>query len=165
VAVHASPSTSTPLPLALSSTAAAAVAAATSCNSGSSNPFLTLSLSNRKLSFGGSSYFNSMNSNGGGCGGASSFQTPTCSTTTSLVQGLEGLCLPSLEDVDFTNQNGTDERGGGGGGGSVVARTLQQKRPPTTPQQRGAVSTTFDYLATALRLPDIAFTGSSGGSM
>jgi hypothetical protein len=163
IAVQASPSISTPLP---SDAALIAAAAAASCHSGSSNPFLTLSLSNRKLSFGGSSHYNCRNDVVGSFGG-SSFQTPTCPTTTSLVKSLEGLCLPSLEDVNSLNKNGVDMTGG------TATRTLQQKRPPLTPQQlgnhnnnqhRGAVFTTFDYLATALRLPDVAFSG-SGGSM
>jgi hypothetical protein len=160
-----SPVISTPLLPAI----AAAAAHAGPCNSGSSHhSFLTLSLSKRKLSFaGGNSSSSSNNSHYNNCknswNGGNSFQTPTCPTATSLVQSLEGLCLPSLEDVDCVttvNMNGSQQNNTHNGRTAPATRILQQKRAPTTPQHhRTAMSTTFDYLATALRLPDIAFTG------
>jgi hypothetical protein len=139
-AVGASAPISTPL-------RPAATAAPSSCSSNSS--ILTLSLSKRRLSFGSSSHHNRR-------GSSSSYQTPNCSTR-NLVQSLEGLCLPSLENADsLANNNDASCR-------PAATRTLQQKRPPSTPHQgnanRSVTAATFDYLATALRLPDIAFTG------
>jgi hypothetical protein len=109
---------------------------------------LTLSISKRKLSFGRR---DSRSISESDC-----YQTPSeaaARATNTLIESLEGLCLPSLEDglVDEPTEDTATSR-------------LQQKRPPSTPgQNQNRALSTFDYLATALRLPDMA--GLSGGHL
>ncbi|KAG7367834.1 hypothetical protein IV203_030577 [Nitzschia inconspicua] len=187
VAIHAM---STPLPSKKITTALASNNGCTSSSINSTtttNSFLTLSLSKARLSFGGLGSSSSSNSHHNR-NSHNSYQTPNCCTKT-LIQNLEGLCLPSLEDAgawSSSSSNNNNNSNNNNYPGNGTRSCLQQKRPPSTPHQaygmmttaaattvaihppppppqnngnRGIASTTFDYLATALRLPDVAFQG------